>query len=176
MLLRVRVRARHATHAHRCYLVCRLQLSSASRCLQSALKIAIQLDSAFGQSIAVGNMGLVAARQGDRTTAKACFEQYLVLVRGLRDKAAESDGLAHLGRICADGGDYEGASRAFNAARKAAIEGGARGLVKVAEVGLGMAIGNMRMQGHMAVLGDRARSVGSPKARSPATIPESDMW
>ena len=102
--------------------------------------------------------------------------QYLVLVRGLRDKAAEADGLAHLGRICADGGDYEAATRAFNASRRAAIEGGARGLVKVAEVGLGMAIGNMRMQGHMAVLGERARSIGSPKGRSPTMIPESDAW
>lgn len=42
-----------------------------------------------GQGIAVGNLGLLAMRQEDYSTARACMEQYVHLVHTLKDVAAE---------------------------------------------------------------------------------------
>lgn len=44
-----------------------------------------------GQSISVGNLGLVSMRAGDISTAKACMEQHLSLVQSLKDLAAETN-------------------------------------------------------------------------------------
>ena len=42
---------------------------------QDALRIAIKMQTLYGQSIAVGNLGLLALLKGDGATAKTCFEQ-----------------------------------------------------------------------------------------------------
>lgn len=42
---------------------------------QDALRIAIKMQTLYGQSIAVGNLGMLAIHKGDYATAKTCFEQ-----------------------------------------------------------------------------------------------------
>lgn len=42
---------------------------------QDALRIAIKMQTLYGQSIAVGNLGLLALIKRDFTTAKTCFDQ-----------------------------------------------------------------------------------------------------
>lgn len=56
---------------------------------QNALRIAIQLQSLHGQSVAVGNLGLLAMRKKDLQTARTCFEQHLQLTQSLQDASAE---------------------------------------------------------------------------------------
>ena len=42
---------------------------------QEALRIAVRMDTLYGQSISVGNLGILACRHGDFVTAQACLEQ-----------------------------------------------------------------------------------------------------
>jgi Flp pilus assembly protein TadD len=56
---------------------------------QEALRIAIKLQTLYGQSIAVGNLGILAMTKGDTQTAKTCLEQHLQLVQTLQDVEAE---------------------------------------------------------------------------------------
>ena len=49
---------------------------------EAALKIAVDLQSPNAQCIAIGNLGLLAIRQGDTKTAEACLGQHLQLTRG----------------------------------------------------------------------------------------------
>ncbi len=72
-------------------------LASATSHHQDALRLAIQLQSHSGQGISVGNLGLVAMRQGDLPTAKACLEQHLQLVQNLKDVAAETNAWIQVG-------------------------------------------------------------------------------
>jgi Tfp pilus assembly protein PilF len=51
------------------------ELSNAAKYYQEALRIAIQMQTLYGQSIAVGNLGMVAMNKKDYNTAKTCFEQ-----------------------------------------------------------------------------------------------------
>ena len=45
---------------------------------QDALRIAIKMQTLYGQSIAVGNLGMLALLKEDFVTAKTCFEQVFV--------------------------------------------------------------------------------------------------
>jgi hypothetical protein len=49
--------------------------SGSSQHHQEALRAAIRMQTLYGQSIAVGNLGMLAKRHGDPVTAKACLEQ-----------------------------------------------------------------------------------------------------
>ena len=61
----------------------------AAKCHQNALRLAIKLQSLHGQSISVGNLGILALKKGDLTTARSCFEQHLNLTQTLEDAPAE---------------------------------------------------------------------------------------
>ena len=50
-------------------------IEKASKHHQDALRIAIKMQTLYGQSIAVGNLGLIALTKSDYLTAKTCFEQ-----------------------------------------------------------------------------------------------------
>lgn len=50
-------------------------VEQASKHHQDALRIAIRMQTLYGQSIAVGNLGLIAMNTKDFVTAKTCFEQ-----------------------------------------------------------------------------------------------------
>ena len=68
----------------------------AARHHQDALRLAIELESSSGQSIAVGNLGSLAMRRGDLATARPCVEQHLQLARSLGDAGAEVDALTRI--------------------------------------------------------------------------------
>ncbi|CAM9465820.1 unnamed protein product, partial [Discosporangium mesarthrocarpum] len=61
----------------------------AARHHQEALRMALQMQSISSQSIAVGNLGLLAMRQGDKAIAHACLEQHLQLVQQMGDYQGE---------------------------------------------------------------------------------------
>lgn len=54
------------------------EVNPAARHFQDALRIAIKMQTLYGQSIAVGNLGLLALAKKDFSTAKTCFDQVSV--------------------------------------------------------------------------------------------------
>jgi tetratricopeptide (TPR) repeat protein len=56
---------------------------------QEALRVAIKMQTLYGQSLSVGNLGLLALSKGDHQTARTCLEQHLQLVQTLQDVEAE---------------------------------------------------------------------------------------
>ena len=56
---------------------------------QDALRIAIKMQTLYGQSIAVGNLGMLALMKKDYATSRTCFDQHLQLVQALFDPEAE---------------------------------------------------------------------------------------
>lgn len=61
------------------------EFTESNQYYQDALKLSINIKSIFGQSIAVGNLGLNGFKQDDFKSAKLCFEQNLQLVQMLID-------------------------------------------------------------------------------------------
>jgi hypothetical protein len=53
--------------------------STAAKHNQSALRIAIRMQTLYGQSISVGNLGMLATLKADYKTARTCFEQVCTL-------------------------------------------------------------------------------------------------
>jgi tetratricopeptide (TPR) repeat protein len=51
------------------------EYSQAARYYQNSLRVAIKMQTLFGQSIAVGNLGMLAISKGDYPTARTCLEQ-----------------------------------------------------------------------------------------------------
>jgi tetratricopeptide (TPR) repeat protein len=56
---------------------------------QDSLRVAIKMQTLYGQSIAVGNLGMLALVKMDFSTARTCFDQHLQLVQALIDPEAE---------------------------------------------------------------------------------------
>ena len=80
--------------------------------------MAIAVQSGVAQSIAVGNLGLVAMGQGDLQTARACLEQHIELVKAQRDHAAETSACQILGVVAQKQGEHTQAMRLLNEARE----------------------------------------------------------
>lgn len=53
------------------------EYSQAAKYYQNSLRIAIKMQTLFGQSIAVGNLGMLAISKGDYPTARTCLEQVI---------------------------------------------------------------------------------------------------
>lgn len=123
--------------------------NEASRHLQEALRLAIRLNSAYGQSLAVGNLGLLASRQHDLETAVACMEQYLQLIQSVNDRAAESFAWIQLGHLASRRGDHDSAVRSFDRAYKIAQELGDTGTVKQCSCYLGVARARQQMEAYV---------------------------
>ena len=64
-------------------------VSNSAKHHQDSLRTAIKMQTLYGQSIAVGNLGNLALLKSDLVTARTCFEQYLQLVQALLDPEAE---------------------------------------------------------------------------------------
>jgi tetratricopeptide (TPR) repeat protein len=60
-------------------------INQAAKHHQDALRIPIKMQTLYGQSIAVGNLGMLAVIRTDYSTAKTCFDQHLQLVQALAD-------------------------------------------------------------------------------------------
>lgn len=119
---------------------------------QEALRLAIKLQSTYGQAIAVGNLGLLASRQGDFSTACACMDQHLQLVQNLGDFSAESRAWTQLGILAHREGKFQQAGRYFEQACNIAKNVEEFGVQKQAHCHIGIAVGNQRMNAHMASL------------------------
>jgi hypothetical protein len=64
-------------------------INRAARHHQDALRIAIKMQTLYGQAIAVGNLGLLAMGKSDFSTSRTCFDQHLQLIQALMDAEAE---------------------------------------------------------------------------------------
>jgi hypothetical protein len=67
---------------------------------QDALRTTIKMQTLYGQSIAVGNLGMLAVMKNDIPTARTCFEQHLQLVQTLSDAEAEVCAWKALAHVC----------------------------------------------------------------------------
>lgn len=101
---------------------------------------------------------MVASKQGDLATAKACLDQHLSLVRTMKDKNAESHACQQLGALANAAGDFAGATKYFEQARRVAQLAGSKGLSKTAAIKLGVAQGNMQFQQFMS---DKAAGINA---------------
>ncbi|TMW63112.1 hypothetical protein Poli38472_002053 [Pythium oligandrum] len=119
--------------------------NEAARHHQEALRLSIRLNSAYGQSLAVGNLGLLASRQNDLETATACMEQHLQLVQSVNDRSSEAFAWIQLGLLAGRTGDHDKAVRAFDQAYKIAQEVGEVGTVKQCSCYLGIARARLQM-------------------------------
>jgi tetratricopeptide (TPR) repeat protein len=96
-------------------------LTQAAKHFQDALRIAIKMQTLYGQSIAVGNLGMLALIKGDFGTAQTCFEQHLQLVQALQDPEAEVKAWKVLAQLNHDQGNYAKAIDNLENARKIAV-------------------------------------------------------
>lgn len=126
--------------------------NQAARHHQEALRLAIQLNSAYGQSLAVGNLGLLASRQGDIETATACMNQHLQLIQSVSDRPGETFAWIQLGHLAGKTGDYAKAERAFDQAYRLAQEIGATATMKQCSCYLGVARARVQMGAYVAHL------------------------
>jgi tetratricopeptide (TPR) repeat protein len=55
------------------------EINRAARHYQDALRIAIKMQTLYGQAIAVGNLGLLALAKNDFHTSRTCFEQVVLM-------------------------------------------------------------------------------------------------
>ncbi|ETW07020.1 hypothetical protein H310_03113 [Aphanomyces invadans] len=108
---------------------------------QEALRVAIRLNSAYGQSLAVGNLGLLASRQGDLPTATACMDQHLQLIQSVQDRSAEVNAWMQLGFLATRDGAHDKAVRYFDQAYRLAQDLNEIGIMKQASCYLGIARG-----------------------------------
>ncbi|OWZ24773.1 hypothetical protein PHMEG_000130 [Phytophthora megakarya] len=126
--------------------------NEAAHYYQEALRLAIQLNSAYGQSLAVGNLGLLASRQNDLETAVACMNQHLQLIQSVDDRPAETFAWIQLGHLASRQAEYEKAERAFDQAHRLAQELGDVGTVKQCSCYLGVARARLHMQSYVRQL------------------------
>lgn len=136
--------------------------NEAARHHQEALRLAIRLNSSYGQSLAVGNLGLLASRQNDLETASACMDQHLQLIQSVNDRPAEAFAWIQLGLLASRLSDHEKAVRSFDQAYKLAQELGEVGTMKQCGCYLGVARARLQM-------GTYVRQLSSPLLPQSAT-------
>eukprot|EP01038_Epipyxis_sp_PR26KG_P015572 gene15572-21027_t len=91
---------------------------------QDSLRTAIKMQTLYGQSIAVGNLGVLAMIKGDFSTSKTCFDQHLQLVQALQDPEAEIGGWKLLANLQSRHENYYDALEHLEQAKRIAeIEG-----------------------------------------------------
>ncbi len=79
------------------------------------------LKTLYGQSIAVGNLGMLALGKNDLVTARTCFEQHLQLVQALLDPQAEINAWKILAKLCNAEANYSYALENLEQAARIAI-------------------------------------------------------
>ena len=91
---------------------------------QDSLRIAIKMQTLYGQAIAVGNLGLLALLRSDLTTSRTCFEQHLQLVQALLDSDAEINAWKLLARLNTLEGRHADSLESLDQARRVATREG----------------------------------------------------
>mmetsp|Transcript_13700 Transcript_13700/g.40389 ORF Transcript_13700/g.40389 Transcript_13700/m.40389 type:complete len:255 (+) Transcript_13700:712-1476(+) len=110
---------------------------------QHALRYAIRMCSLAGESLACGNLGLIAsAGEGDIPTAKACAERQLQLARTLNDNRGKGDAYRQLGVLSNIQGAHDEAVHYFEQAMQLAQQEGDEHVSNSARCCIGVAKGN----------------------------------
>lgn len=91
---------------------------------QDALRISIKMQTLYGQSISVGNLGMLALLKKDFATSRTCFDQHLQLVQALFDPEAEIEAWKLLATLCSARGHHVDALDNLEQARKIAEKEG----------------------------------------------------
>jgi tetratricopeptide (TPR) repeat protein len=121
-------------------------VGAAAKCHQDALRIAIKMQTLYGQSIAVGNLGMLALTKSDLPTARTCFEQHLQLVQALLDPEAEINAWKLLGRLCGLEENFEDALENLGQASKIAAQNHLLNELRRINCLIGMSEGKLRFQ------------------------------
>ncbi len=119
------------------------EYSQAAKHYQNSLRIAIQMQTLFGQSIAVGNLGMLAISKGDYATSRTCLEQHLQLVQSLQDVEGEVNAWKLLATLCTRQEKYEEALEFLNHARRISLKNGYYNELRRILCLMGMAKGNL---------------------------------
>eukprot|EP00428_Durinskia_dybowskii_P082622 CAMPEP_0170428512 /NCGR_PEP_ID=MMETSP0117_2-20130122/39810_1 /TAXON_ID=400756 /ORGANISM="Durinskia baltica, Strain CSIRO CS-38" /LENGTH=99 /DNA_ID=CAMNT_0010687811 /DNA_START=45 /DNA_END=341 /DNA_ORIENTATION=- len=78
------------------------------------------MQTLYGQSIAVGNLGMLAQVKRDFSTARTCFDQHLQLVQALIDPEAEIEAWKLMAGLSTAQENHEEALDSFEQARRIA--------------------------------------------------------
>jgi len=118
---------------------------------QFALRYAVHLESRAGQSVALGNLGLIGTNtvSGDSSKLKMFVERYLTLSHEQRNRKGESGAYFQLGNISLSIGDYDSSTKNYYRAMKIAEEIGDKDLLNAAKCSFGVANANLKMEDHM---------------------------
>lgn len=130
-------------------------IEQASKHHQDALRIAIRMQTLYGQSIAVGNLGLVALGKKDFATVRTCFEQHLQLIQALVDPEAEVNAWKLLAKLHFSEENYEQSLENLEQARKVATREGFHNELKRIFCLIGTSKGMMTFDSHAKGLLDQ---------------------
>jgi tetratricopeptide (TPR) repeat protein len=115
---------------------------------QDALRIAIKMQTLYGQSIAVGNLGNLALIKNDLGTARTCFEQYLQLVQALLDPEAEVSAWKILANLSTREQNHEVALENLEQASRIALKNQYMNELRRINCLIGEARGNLYFDNH----------------------------
>ncbi len=127
-------------------------VSAAAKCHQDALRIAIKMQTLYGQSIAVGNLGMLALTKNDLPTSRTCFEQHLQLVQALLDPEAEINAWKLLAKLCGREENFADAMENLSQAAKIAVNNGMLNELRRINCLIGMAQGQLGFAGQTDAL------------------------
>eukprot|EP01041_Mallomonas_annulata_P000606 gene606-1170_t len=97
-------------------------ITNAAKHQQDALRIAIKMQTLYGQSIAVGNLGMLALIKKDLSTSRTCFQQHLQLAQTLHDAEAEVNAWKWLAKLSTVEEKYAEAVEDLEQARRVAAK------------------------------------------------------
>lgn len=115
---------------------------------QHALRYAIRMCSLAGESLACGNLGMIAGGE-DIPTAKACAERQLQLARALNDNRGTSDAHRQLGTLSNLQGEFDEAQHHFEQAMAIANAEGDERASNNARCSIGVAVGNAQFGNYL---------------------------
>lgn len=118
-------------------------INQAAKHHQDALRLAIKMQTLYGQSIAVGNLGQLALGKRDFATARTCFDQHLQLIQALLDAEAEINAWKLLAELCNAQESYAEALQHLEQARTIAQREGSLNELRRIHCLIGVARGTM---------------------------------
>jgi tetratricopeptide (TPR) repeat protein len=121
---------------------------------QHALRYAIRMCSLAGESLACGNLGMIASLD-DLPTAKACAERQLQLARTLNDSRGKGDAYRQLGVLSNLMGEHTDAVHYFQQTMQLAQAEGDELVSNSARCAIGVARGNAGFDGLLRSFIDR---------------------
>jgi tetratricopeptide (TPR) repeat protein len=134
---------------------------------QHALRYAIRMCSLAGESLACGNLGMIASVE-DIPTAKACAERQLQLARTLNDNRGKGDAYRQLGVLSNLQGTHDEAVHYFQQAMQLAQVEGDELVSNSARCAIGVAKGNAGFDGFLNSLIDAQQQYESGQAGAAA--------